>query len=80
MADSPQTEEPQEDAETPEQPTTPADGTAPSDDVKDRFRAALERKRGEAKARSTQGYGGDSPKVHEARRAGGKRTFRRKSG
>jgi hypothetical protein len=58
MADAPHTDEPNKDAETPEQPA----------------------KRGEAKARSAQGHGAGTPKVHEAGRAGGKRTFRRKSG
>ncbi len=61
---------------------TPAEDTPASeapDATKDRFRAALERKRGQHHANSTDAHG-DS-KVHGAHeRAGGKRTFRRKSG
>jgi len=74
MADAPHTDEPNKTAETPDQPANA------EDDIKDRFKAALDRKRGEAKARSAQGHGAGNPKVHEAGRAGGKRTFRRKSG
>jgi len=85
MADTPETQGPLDQA-----PTDPADAASPtegaegadhSDELKDRFRAALERKRGEAKARSAQGHGAGSQKVGEShRKAGGKRTFRRKSG
>lgn len=51
----------------------------PSDPTKDQFRAALERKRGQHHANNGDAHG-DS-KVHGAHeRAGGKRTFRRKSG
>ena len=47
---------------------------------KDRFRAALERKRASQAAGETGGAHGDS-KIHGAHGAvGGKRTFRRKSG
>ncbi len=55
----------------------PADN--PPADTKDKFRAALERKRSQQHA-NNGGAHGDS-KVHsEHARAGGKRTFRRKSG
>ncbi|HEV7791941.1 MAG: hypothetical protein QOI50_1599 [Pseudonocardiales bacterium] len=78
MPDSPKAEEPRTDADATEATPDPA---AHADELKDRFRAALDRKRGEAKARSSQGHGAASPKVGEAhRKAGGKRTFRRKSG
>ena len=80
MADTPETQDPR-DQSAPADPATPAEGADHSDELKDRFRAALERKRGEAKARSTHGHGAGSPKVGEShRKAGGKRTFRRKSG
>lgn len=51
----------------------------PADDVKARFREALERK--QAKARLGQGHADGNSKVHDAHGpAGSKRTFRRKSG
>jgi hypothetical protein len=83
MADTPETQDPRDQAAPadPATPATPAEEADHSDELKDRFRAALERKRGEAKARSTHGHGAGSPKVGEShRKAGGKRTFRRKSG
>lgn len=52
----------------------PADGG-----TKDKFREALERKRGQQAARAAEAYG--ESKIHgEHGAAGGKRTFRRKSG
>jgi hypothetical protein len=49
-------------------------------DPKDKFREALERKRGQQAARAEADVHGES-KVHgEHAAAGGKRTFRRKSG
>jgi hypothetical protein len=60
-----------------ETPTT--DGTEPEQDVRARFREALERK--QAKARSRDDHADGSSKVHNTHGpAGGKRTFRRKSG
>ncbi|MGF1430417.1 DUF5302 domain-containing protein [Kitasatospora sp. LaBMicrA B282] len=57
--------------------TTPAEG---QEDVKAKFLAALERKHGAKGDASGNGRGGDS-KIHGAHAAaGGKRTFRRKSG
>ena len=51
----------------------------PADPTKDKFREALERKRNQQHA-NNDGAHNDS-KVHgEHARAGGKRTFRRKSG
>lgn len=51
-----------------------------AEDVRSRFRAALERKRDQA-ARAVQGDSARTPKVRDTHgRAGGKRTFRRKSG
>jgi hypothetical protein len=56
------------------------DGAQPQeDDVRARFREALERKQAKAKARETHADG--SSKIHESHGpVGGKRTFRRKSG
>jgi hypothetical protein len=59
-----------------------ADVVAPveADDVKAKFRDALERKRNQ-QADSVGGSGPGASKIHDVHsRAGGKRTFRRKSG
>jgi hypothetical protein len=54
---------------------------AQPDVVKDKFRQALERKRTGQAAREAGDAGGDTTKIHgEHGAAGGKRTFRRKSG
>ena len=62
--------------------TTRADASAadtPPADTKDKFRAALERKRTQQHAHNGDAH--SDSKVHgEHSRAGGKRTFRRKSG
>jgi hypothetical protein len=51
----------------------------PKEDAKDRFREALERKK--SKQHPHEGASQNSSKVHDAHSAaGGKRTFRRKSG
>ncbi|WP_169720977.1 DUF5302 domain-containing protein [Thermocrispum municipale] len=50
-----------------------------SDDVKDRFREALERKRAATKERESHADGG-AKSVHPHGPLGGKRQFRRKSG
>lgn len=51
------------------------------DPTKDKFRAALERKRTREHADGAGGPGSGDSKVHGAHdKAGGKRTFRRKSG
>jgi hypothetical protein len=89
MADTPERDQAPTDPAGTASPAEGTEGTAGAehvgaehaDELKDRFRAALERKRGEAKARSAQGHGAGSQKVGEShRKAGGKRTFRRKSG
>jgi uncharacterized protein DUF5302 len=50
-----------------------------SEDVRARFRAALDRK--QAKAKAGEGHADSSSKIHEAHGpAAGRRTFRRKSG
>ncbi|MFD7580534.1 DUF5302 domain-containing protein [Kitasatospora sp. NPDC059817] len=70
-----------ESAESPEV-TGAAEAPAPAaqDDVKARFLAALERKRGAKSDSAAGGLNGDS-KIHGAHGAvGGKRNFRRKSG
>jgi hypothetical protein len=55
------------------------DGAAPQDDVRARFREALERKQAKAKARESHADG--SSKIHDAHGpAAGRRVFRRKSG
>jgi len=57
----------------------PADTPEPAEDVRTRFREALERKQAKAKARETHADG--SSKIHEAHGpAAARRTFRRKSG
>ena len=54
-------------------------GNTADDSAKDKFRAALERKR--AQAHANNGGAQSESKVHGAHdRAGAKRTFRRKSG
>lgn len=64
-------------SDTPE--TSEHDEPEDTDDVKRRFREALERKQAAATARA--GHADASSKVHDAHgRATGKRQFRRKSG
>ena len=59
--------------------TQPTPETGEEDDVKRRFREALERKQAQTKARAAHEDRGS--KVHNAHGpAGGKREFRRKSG
>ena len=61
-------------------PAEPAEPATPEDDVKAKFLAALERKHGSRTDAAGGGKSGDS-KIHGAHAAaGGKRTFRRKSG
>ncbi len=51
------------------------------DDVKRRFREALERKHDQAAGKTPAGEAGGSSKIHDAHGpAASKRTFRRKSG
>ena len=55
------------------------EATTETEDVKRKFREALERKQAAATARA--GHADASSKVHDSHgRAGGKRQFRRKSG
>lgn len=57
------------------------DGGEGGDDVKRKFREALERKRGAAQGGAAGGAGKGASKIHGAHgRAGGGREFRRKSG
>jgi hypothetical protein len=66
--------------EEPETGAAAASDGADPDDAKARFKAALERKRGGQASGSGGGPAGDS-KIHGTHgAAGGKRTFRRKSG
>jgi len=71
------------DTAEPTEPTQSADASAAveeTDDVKAKFLAALQRKGGGKGNGSGSGPGGDS-KIHGTHSAaGGKRTFRRKSG
>ncbi|HEV2784409.1 MAG TPA: DUF5302 domain-containing protein [Actinophytocola sp.] len=54
-------------------------GAEPQDDVRARFREALERK--QAKAKSREGHADGSSKIHDAHGpASSRRVFRRKSG
>lgn len=59
--------------------TNPTPDEAVEDDVKAKFREALERKQAQAKARTSHEDRG-SKVNHAAGPAGGKREFRRKSG
>jgi hypothetical protein len=64
---------------TSEPSDTQEDGAQPENDVRARFREALERKQAKAKARENHADG--SSKIHEAHGpAAARRTFRRKSG
>jgi hypothetical protein len=62
--------------------TSSASGDTDQDDgVKDKFREALERKRGHQAERAAENEAHGGSKIHgEHGAAGGKRTFRRKSG
>ena len=75
--------EPRNDAEKTEDADTTA-GTPDAngaDDLRSRFRAALDRKHDDAQNRSARGRGAGSSRIGDVhRRAGGKRSFRRKSG
>jgi hypothetical protein len=63
---------------TQEPADTQSDET-PQEDVRARFREALERK--QAKAKAGENHADGSSKIHDAHGpAGGRRTFRRKSG
>jgi hypothetical protein len=58
-----------------------ADAEPGEDDVKRKFREALERKQGGRRGSGAKGGGPDQSKIHGAHgRAGGPREFRRKSG
>ncbi|MCM2425220.1 DUF5302 domain-containing protein [Streptomyces sp. RKAG337] len=71
----------QEATEATEVPDTADASAAAEDEVKRKFREALERKRGGNKSAAAAGGGPDSSKIHGAHgRAGGQREFRRKSG
>lgn len=60
-------------------PAKPAEDKSPDPDAKARFREALERKRGAQAQRAAETHA--ESKIHGAHAAaGGKRTFRRKSG
>ncbi|MGH3516787.1 MAG: DUF5302 domain-containing protein [Haloechinothrix sp.] len=66
-------------SEDQQQSTSPEDPAGASDDVKQKFREALDRKRAQAKARADHEDSGS--KIHNAHGpVGGKREFRRKSG
>ena len=61
--------------------TTPSKDPAGTADPKEKFRAALERKRGSQAERAAAAEAHGDSKIHgEHGAAGGKRTFRRKSG
>ncbi|GAA3075910.1 hypothetical protein VR41_03795 [Streptomyces sp. NRRL B-1568] len=59
----------------------PADGQSREDDVKRKFREALDRKRSHASEANASGQSRDGSKIHGTHgKAGGQRSFRRKSG
>ncbi|MCZ4119075.1 DUF5302 domain-containing protein [Streptomyces sp. H39-S7] len=67
--------------EVPDTADASATAEPAEDEVKRKFREALERKRGGNKSAAAAGGGPDSSKIHGAHgRAGGQREFRRKSG
>jgi Family of unknown function (DUF5302) len=64
---------------TSEPANTQENGSQPQEDVRARFREALERK--QAKAKSRESHADGSSKIHDAHGpAAGRRVFRRKSG
>jgi hypothetical protein len=67
---------------TPEEPEAAAPAAEEDEDeVKRKFREALERKQGARRGGGAAGNGPDQSKIHGAHgRAGGAREFRRKSG
>lgn len=82
---APAADAPSADAAAAAEPEAAQDAAAAAeggeDDVKRRFREALERKRGAAQAGGAGGVGKGASKIHGAHgRAGGPREFRRKSG
>lgn len=71
----------EEASSTPEEPSSVEEAPEAEDDVKRKFREALERKRGVNRSAGASGTGPDQSKIHGAHgRAGGSREFRRKSG
>ncbi|MFI1968768.1 hypothetical protein BLA24_12045 [Streptomyces cinnamoneus] len=62
-------------------PGTPEDAAHQEDDAKRKFREALDRKRGKAAEGAQSARNRDGSKIHGAHgKAGGQRSFRRKSG
>jgi recombinational DNA repair ATPase RecF len=71
----------EEASSAPEVPSSAEEAPVAEDDVKRKFREALERKRGANRSAGSSGSGPDQSKIHGAHgRAGGTREFRRKSG
>jgi hypothetical protein len=67
--------------EGPEQGSGPHDAQNPQEDVKRKFREALERKHGRADRQAEAGERGDNGKIHGAHGPeSSQRSFRRKSG
>ncbi len=81
-SDSSPAEEPRTENVGPDESTRPAkDSASAGNDVKDKFRQALERKRGQHADRDAAGDGLGSAKISaEHAAAKTQRTFRRKSG
>lgn len=68
-------------ADTPAEPDNTQDPEVPEDEMKKKFREALERKQNQHADAAAGGRGKDPSKIHGTHGpAGGKRTFRRKSG
>jgi hypothetical protein len=81
MTDGNQEQPMASEATDPEASDAPEAEAAPEEDVKRKFREALERKRGLKAGAAGGGTGPDRTKIHGAHgRAGGAREFRRKSG
>lgn len=69
------------DSTAPQNTPQDAPGNGAEDDVKRKFKEALERKRGQAADAAAGGRNSDGSKIHGTHgKAGGQRSFRRKSG
>ncbi|UQI44962.1 DUF5302 domain-containing protein [Streptomyces sp. HU2014] len=69
------------DSTAPQDTPQDAAGNDTENDVKRKFREALERKRGQAADAAGNGRNSDGSKIHGTHgKAGGQRSFRRKSG
>jgi hypothetical protein len=80
MSAADETTESSETTKSPESPEASV-STPPADDVRDKFKQALARKRGQQADAVTDAEGRGTSKIHDAHGpAGGNRMFRRKAG